>query len=81
VQALGWRYLFRVQNHTKVLTRKQHYVPLKRLVHKPGQRWSGYGVVFKQRGHLRAYVHVVWATGQAEPWCLVTNDSFVDGAW
>lgn len=81
VHALGWRYLFRVQNHTKVLTRKNHYVALQQLVHKPGQQWSGYGVVFKQRGRLRAYVHVVWATGQAEPWCLVTNDPLVRGDW
>jgi len=51
------------------------------LVHKPGQQWSGYGVVFKQRGHLRAYVHVLWAKGQREPWCLVTNDPLVVGDW
>ena len=81
VKDLGWRYLFRVQNHTKVLTRAQRYVALQQLVHKPGQQWSGYGVVFKQRGHLRAYVHVLWAMGQREPWCLVTNDPLVVGDW
>jgi hypothetical protein len=81
VEALGWRYLFRVQNHTQVLTRPNHFVPLHRLVHKPGQQWSGYGVVFKKRGRLRAYVHVLWAKGQAEPWCLVTNDPLVVGDW
>jgi hypothetical protein len=81
VAQLGWRYLFRVQNHTKVLTRAQRYVALQQLVHKPGQQWSGYGVVFKQRGHLRAYVHVLWAKGQPEPWCLVTNDPLVVGDW
>lgn len=81
VQALGWRYLFRVQNHTKLLTRKNHFVALERLVHKPGQQWMGYGVVFKQRGRVRAYVHVLWAKGQTEPWCLVTNDPLVVGDW
>lgn len=81
VAALGWRYLFRVQNHTKVLTRKNHFVPLQHLVQSPGHHWSGYGVVFKQRGRVRAYVHVLWAKGQSEPWCLVTNDPLVDGAW
>jgi hypothetical protein len=81
VKALGWRYLFRVQNHTKLLTRKGHYVALDRLVHKPGQQWSGYGVVFKKRGRVRAYVHVLWARRQAEPWCLVTNDPLVAGDW
>jgi hypothetical protein len=81
VQALGWRYLFRVQNHTKVLTRKHQFVALTRLVHQPGQQWSGYGVAFKQRGRVRAYVHVLWARGQTEPWCLVTNDPLVVGDW
>jgi hypothetical protein len=79
VAELGWHYLFRVQNHTKVLTRTNHYVALQRLVHKPGQEWFGYGVVFKKRGRLRAYVHVLWAKGQAEPWCLVTNDPLCSG--
>ncbi len=81
IQDLGWRYLFRVQNHTKVLTRKHHFVALDRLVHQPGQQWSGYGVVFKQRGRVRAYVQVLWARGQHEPWCLVTNDPLVVGDW
>jgi hypothetical protein len=79
VAALGWHYLFRVQNHTKLLARKNQYVALQRLVHKPGQEWFGWGVVFKKRGRLRAYVHVLWAKGQAEPWCLVTNDPVCSG--
>lgn len=81
IKEIGWRYLFRVQNHTKVLTRQGHFVALNRVVHKPGQQWSGYGVVFKRRGRVRAYVHVVWARGQREPWCLVTNDPLVVGSW
>lgn len=81
VKDLGWRYLFRVQSHSKVLTRQDHYVALRQLVHKPGQQWFGYGVVFKQRGQVRAYVHVLWAKGQAEPWCLLTNDPLVVGDW
>ncbi|MBI5957475.1 MAG: transposase [Chloroflexi bacterium] len=79
VADLGWRYLFRVQNHTQVLTRQGQYVPLWRLVHRPGQQWFGHGVVFKKRGRLRAYVHVLWAPGQAEPWCLVANDPLTLG--
>jgi hypothetical protein len=81
VAALGWQYLFRVQNHTKLLTRKGQYVALDRLVHKPGQQWSGYGVVFKRRGRLRTYVHVLWGCGQAEPWGLITNDALMTGKW
>ena len=60
VKGLGWRYLFRVQNHTKVLTGKQQYVALNRVVHKPGQQWSSYGVVFKQRG---AFVPMCMCSG------------------
>jgi hypothetical protein len=81
VQALGWRYLFRVQNHSKFLTRKQQYVALDRVVHKPGQQWSGQGIVFKKRGQVRAHVHVLWGQGQTEPWCLVSNDPLVVGDW
>lgn len=80
VAALGWHYLFRVQNHTKVQTGKGRFVALNRVVHKAGQHWSGYGVVFKQRGQVRAYVHVIWVQGYDEPWCLVTNDPLVSGA-
>ncbi len=39
IHDLGWRYLFRVQSHTKVLTRKDHFVAIRRLVQVPGQSW------------------------------------------
>ncbi len=81
VAAFGWHYLFRVQNDTQVLTGPDQYVPLRRLVQGPGHQWSGHGVVFKKRGRLRTYVHVLWARGQAEPWCLVANDPLIWGEW
>jgi hypothetical protein len=80
VERLGWTYLFRVQNHTKIITRQQRVYALNRVVHRPGQSWSGSGVVFKQRGRLLADVHVLWAHGQPEPWCLVTNHHLVSAA-
>lgn len=81
VQALGWQYLFRVQNDTQVRTcQRRTFVPLQRLVQQPGQRWSGYGVAFKKRGRFLAYVYVLWAKGQEEPWCLIANDPLILGA-
>lgn len=80
VEALGWQYLFRVQNDTRVCTRQwQAFVPLQRLVQRPGQRWSGYGVVFKKHGRFLAYAYVLWDKGQAEPWCLIANAPLILG--
>jgi hypothetical protein len=70
VQSLGWTYLFRVQAQTKLITRDGHE-------HSLGEQmsgWSAYGLVFKQRGRVRAYALVYHEFGQPEPWCLVTND-------
>lgn len=75
---LQWRYLFRVQNHTKVITAKGQARALHTLV-KPGEHWRGYGVVFKQRGRIPAHVRVIWQGGQRQPWCLVTNDPLLFG--
>lgn len=78
VEGLGWRYLFRVQNHTKVIPRNGHARALGQLV-RPGEQWRGQGVVFKKRGRIQAQVWVLWQSGQPEPWCLVTNDPYVSG--
>lgn len=72
IAAMGWHYFFRVQNNSKVRTRKGKWKTLKSLV-KPGESWSGKGVVFKKRGRVEAYVHLIWQKGYKEPWCLVTN--------
>jgi hypothetical protein len=78
VECLGWRYLFRVQNTTKLVTRSGQARALHSLV-RPGETWRGHGVVFKQRGRIRAHVCVLWRGVQTEPWCLVTNDPLVLG--
>lgn len=70
VRRLGWNYLFRVQGQTKLVTRDGHE-------HTLGAQptgWSGYGLVFKQRGRVRGYALVYQAFGEDEPWCLVTDD-------
>jgi hypothetical protein len=80
IEQRGWRYLFRVQNSTKVLTRSGQWQTISHLV-KPGECWSGWGVAFKKRGQLRAYVQVIWEVGYDTPWCLVTNAEQVKGMW
>jgi len=72
VEARGWQYLFRVQKSTKLTTLQGKVHRLADLV-KPGEYWSGQGLVFKQRGRRVARVEVLWVTGYEEPWCLVTN--------
>jgi hypothetical protein len=79
IETMGWRYLFRVQSHTKLVTRRGTAIALDRLVHKPGQQWRGHGVVFKKRGRIPAFVHVLWMGRQSEPWCLVSNDPLIWG--
>lgn len=78
VQALGWRYLFRVQKSTRFRTRSGVEHCLADLI-KPGECWSGTGEVFKKAGWLPATVHLIWHTGYAEPWCLITNDQTLSG--
>jgi hypothetical protein len=70
VRRLGWHYLFRVQGQTKLITRDGHEYTL-------GEQpslWSGFGLLFKQRGRVRGYALVYQAFGEDEPWCLITDD-------
>lgn len=86
IAGLGWRYLVRVQNDSRVqvghVQRGKRRVACWRkagdLV-QAGQHWRGAGVVFKKRGKLSAYVHVLWRWGEKEAWCLVTNDPILRG--
>jgi hypothetical protein len=74
VEARGWSYLFRVQNNTRLLTRQGREHPLHHLI-KPGESWSGHGLVFKKDGwRIDAYVLLHWDIAHREPWCLITND-------
>lgn len=70
VRRLGWHYLFRVQSQTKLITRDGHE-------HTLGEQpsgWSGYGVLFKQRGRVRGYALVYQDFTEDEAWCLITDD-------
>jgi hypothetical protein len=76
VEGLGWHYLFRVQNDTRLRTRTGRSQPLKHLVRR-GESWRGSGLVFKKAGWLSATVLVIWQAAYAEPWCLVTNAAYI----
>ena len=68
----GWDYLLRVQGSTRLRLSERSVQPLRRLVGY-GQRWFGYGQVFKKAGWQWRTVFVIWEFGYAEPWCLVSN--------
>jgi hypothetical protein len=70
VKRLKWRFLFRVQRTTQLVTRRGRLWTL-------GQQpsgWSATGLAFSQRGRVRVTAFVYRAFGQTEPWCLLTND-------
>ncbi|MBK9749106.1 MAG: hypothetical protein IPO91_20335 [Chloroflexi bacterium] len=51
VEALGWRYLFRVTCQTKIVTEDADYRIARQV--QPGEVWRQAGRVFKQRDGLR----------------------------
>lgn len=67
VEGLGWHYLFRVQNDTRLRLNEQQAVPLSSLV-QPGQHLRANGLVFKKSGWLSATVLILWDKAYAEPW-------------
>jgi hypothetical protein len=73
IQAMHWHFLFRVQKSTRLKTAQGKTHALGDLV-KPGESWSGQGQVFKKAGWMALSVHLVWAEGYRDLWCLVTND-------
>jgi len=72
VDALGWRYLFRVTCQSKIVTETGDYT-IAAMVEE-GEVWSAQGRVFKQRGRIPARACAIWSVGYDEPWALVTND-------
>jgi Transposase DDE domain len=79
VEQLGWRYLFRVQNTTRVCLPTTGQTPIGSLV-TPGQRFSTAGQVFKGDGFLiQGWLHVIWDKRYDEPWSLITNDPTLSG--
>ena len=80
MQQLGVTFLFRVKKNSRftIASGKSH--GLADLV-KPGEQGSGRGVLFTDEHRVRVIAHVIWEIGQKEPWCLVTNDPTIRGAF
>jgi hypothetical protein len=77
VEALGWKYLFRVTCQTKIVTETGAYTIAQQV--QPGEIWAASGTVFKQRGRIPAHARALWGRGYDEPWALVTNDERLTG--
>lgn len=77
VADLGWFYLFRVTNQTKVCTVEGDFTIAKMVA--SGERWTTQGSVFKTKGRLPATAHAIWTAGYDQPWALVTNDPSLAG--
>lgn len=77
VEALEWRYLFRVTCQTKLVTAEADYTIAQQV--QPGEVWMQSGIVFKQRGRIPAHARALWGVSYDEPWALVTNDVRLTG--
>lgn len=77
VAALGWSYLFRITQQSKIITDAGEYTIYQQV--QMGQTWGASGLVFKQRGHIPAHARALWRAGYDEPWALVTNDPALTG--
>jgi hypothetical protein len=77
VDALGWRYLFRVTCQTKIITADGAQTIAQQV--RPGEIWAAQGEAFKQRGRIPAHARALWSVGYTQPWALVTNDERLTG--
>ena len=73
IRALHWQFLFRVQKSTRIRLFSGQEHALRDLI-KPGECWSGRGLVFKTSGWTRVWVHLIWQAGYTDLWCLISND-------
>lgn len=69
---MGWHFLFRVNATTTLQLPQGQTTSLASLI-RPGQRWSGTGIIFPGIHPLTVNVHLLWRQSMDEPWCLVTN--------
>jgi hypothetical protein len=79
LQTLPLQYLVRVKATARLTTRRGHTCLLRDLV-KPGETCACWGALFTRHRQVWTHVHLIWDAGQAEPWCLVTNDPTVRAA-
>lgn len=74
VSRLGLSLVFRIKQSSVIRTRRGGKHHLSDLA-KVGESWSGSGWLFnKAEDRVWMHVHILWEVGQAEPWCLATNE-------
>lgn len=82
VDALGWQYLFRITQQSKIIVGDDDYTIYEQV--QEGETWSASGLVFKKRGRIPAHALAIWGEGYEQPWALVTNAPDLTGheyAW
>jgi len=78
IDALGFSYLFRVTNQTKIVAEDGEEFTIYKQV-KPGETWSCQGKIFKKRGRLDGCAYAIWEEGYKEPLALVSNNANLTG--
>jgi hypothetical protein len=84
IRAHGWHPLMRIRPDATFAPVGQPRRPARALIPGPGWCWVGAGIAYKHRAkRLAATLVVVWGTGPAEPWLLLTDlgPETVDGSW
>jgi hypothetical protein len=83
IKDLRWHPLLRLTGSITFAPRGQVRQPARQLVPGPGHAWVGAGVAFKDQRRRAGTLIVVWATGQADPWLVLTDlkPSQVGVAW
>lgn len=79
LRQLGIAFQVRVKQNATFTSRRGHTCLLQDLI-KPGEALTCYGTLFRFHKQVPVTVHLLWEAGQAQPWCLVTNDREVYGA-
>lgn len=82
LKALNWlgvAYQVRVKQTATWTSRRGHKGLLKDLI-KPDEHHICHGAIFRDDNQVAVTVHLIWESGQPQPWCLVTNDPEVYGA-
>lgn len=74
IHALGWTPVMRIRPDATFAPLGQIRRPARTLVPGPGHVWVGAGTAFKHTQVRRqGTLVVVWETGQAEPWLVLTD--------
>lgn len=78
LKTLPIKFQVRVKKNATFTSRRGHRCLLQDLI-KPGEQVTVHGTLFRGRKCVWVTVHLIWQAGQAQPWCLVTNDPQVRG--